>query len=127
MPAGRWLAGPPRRCDGGGPARPNARPRETRRSPSVPLAGRDLLSYSTAAISTFEVRSMKLRLAGRISLATLFGSLLPSPLFGQRGTDSLATLERARRLHRETPMIDTHNDLPEMIHNRAHGDLTKMD
>ena len=33
----------------------------------------------------------------------------PSP------ADTTALLEHARRLHREVPMIDTHNDLPEMI------------
>src|SRR5690349_3393052 len=41
--------------------------------------------------------------------------------------DTAALLEHARRLHREVPMIDTHNDLPEMIHGGAAGDLEKMD
>ena len=35
-------------------------------------------------------------------------------------------LERARALHRATPMIDTHNDLPEMLRGRVHNDLAKM-
>jgi membrane dipeptidase len=70
---------------------------------------------------------MKLSAAAVAFLATAFGSLIPAVVLGQRAPDSVATLERARRIHRETPMIDTHNDLPEMIHNRANGDLTKMD
>ena len=41
--------------------------------------------------------------------------------------DTASLLAHARRLHREVPMIDTHNDLPEMIHSRAHGDLDAMD
>ncbi len=36
-------------------------------------------------------------------------------------------LERARALHRAVPMIDTHNDLPEMLRERANNDLAKMD
>src|SRR5262245_25682302 len=70
---------------------------------------------------------MKLPAAAFVSLATALGWSVPGALLAQRATDSLATLERARRLHRETPMIDPHNDLPEMIHNRANGDLSKMD
>src|SRR5436190_2191537 len=42
-------------------------------------------------------------------------------------TDTASLLEHARRLHRVVPMIDTHNDLPEMIHSDAGGDLEKMD
>jgi membrane dipeptidase len=41
--------------------------------------------------------------------------------------DTASLLAHARRLHREVPMIDTHNDLPEMIHGGARGDLEKMD
>jgi membrane dipeptidase len=51
--------------------------------------------------------------------------LAPSMLPAQR--DSAALLERAKRLHREVPMIDTHNDLPDMILNGSGGDLKKMD
>ena len=29
-------------------------------------------------------------------------------------------------LHRAIPMIDAHNDLPEMLRQRAHNDLSKM-
>jgi len=61
-----------------------------------------------------------------LTLALLMSLAVPA-----RGTadqaDSLALLERARRLHREVPAIDTHNDLPTMIHSRAAGDLRKMD
>ncbi|MEO7965892.1 MAG: membrane dipeptidase, partial [Gemmatimonadaceae bacterium] len=42
-------------------------------------------------------------------------------------TDTATLLAHARRLHREVPMIDTHNDLPEMIHGSAHGDVDAMD
>ncbi len=48
----------------------------------------------------------------------------PATLVAQR--DSTALLERARRLHREVPAIDTHNDLPTMIHSEAGGDLARM-
>jgi len=36
-------------------------------------------------------------------------------------------LARARALHRAVPMIDTHNDLPEMIRERVQNDLAQMD
>src|SRR5262245_18621294 len=42
-------------------------------------------------------------------------------------TDTASLMAHVRRLHREVPMIDTHNDLPEMIHGRTQGDLEKMD
>ncbi len=35
-------------------------------------------------------------------------------------------LARAKALHRAIPMIDTHNDLPEMLRERANNDLSKM-
>ncbi|MFN8580826.1 MAG: dipeptidase [Gemmatimonadaceae bacterium] len=35
-------------------------------------------------------------------------------------------LERAKAIHRAVPMIDTHNDLPEMLRGRANNDLSKM-
>jgi membrane dipeptidase len=35
-------------------------------------------------------------------------------------------LARARALHRAVPMIDTHNDLPEMLRERAKNDLSRM-
>ena len=42
------------------------------------------------------------------------------------GQTADAYLERARAIHRAVPMIDTHNDLPEMLRGRAHNDLSKM-
>lgn len=36
-------------------------------------------------------------------------------------------LARAMALHRAAPMIDTHNDLPEMLRERAFNDLARMD
>jgi membrane dipeptidase len=36
-------------------------------------------------------------------------------------------LARAIALHRAVPMIDTHNDLPEMLRERAFNDLARMD
>ena len=36
-------------------------------------------------------------------------------------------LERARRLHAQTPMIDGHNDLPWEIREKAQGDLSRLD
>ena len=36
-------------------------------------------------------------------------------------------LSRAQALHRAMPMIDTHNDLPEMLRDRAFNDLARMD
>jgi len=36
-------------------------------------------------------------------------------------------LARAMVLHRAVPMIDTHNDLPEMLRERAFNDLARMD
>jgi len=36
-------------------------------------------------------------------------------------------LERALALHRASPMIDTHNDLPEVLRDRVQNDLARMD
>ncbi len=36
-------------------------------------------------------------------------------------------VDRAVALHRASPMIDTHNDLPEMLRDRVHNDLARMD
>lgn len=38
-----------------------------------------------------------------------------------------ALLTRALALHRRAPMIDTHNDLPTMLRERAQGDLDRLD
>ena len=44
---------------------------------------------------------------------------------GAQSTDPY--LARAMALHRAAPMIDTHNDLPEMLRERALNDFAKMD
>src|SRR4029453_17672705 len=47
---------------------------------------------------------------------------------GQRrpaAADTASLLEHARRLHREVAMIDTHNDLPAMIHGGAAAFIEK--
>ena len=38
-----------------------------------------------------------------------------------------ALLERARRLHQQTPMIDGHNDLPFEIREKAQSDIARLD
>lgn len=43
------------------------------------------------------------------------------------GPSADALLERARRLHREVPLVDGHNDLPWEIRQNAGGDLRRMD
>jgi membrane dipeptidase len=42
-------------------------------------------------------------------------------------SDSSRLLARARALHRATPMIDAHNDLPGLIRERAGNDLWRLD
>jgi membrane dipeptidase len=67
-----------------------------------------------------------LRTIGRLALPML-GLLLasgPSPLPAQ---DRDSFLPKARRLMREAPFIDTHNDLPEMIRLRGAYDLERYD
>lgn len=53
--------------------------------------------------------------------------ILSVPTVRAQTADTAALLAHARRLLKEVPLIDTHNDLPEMIHGRVAGDLTKMD
>ncbi|MSR01318.1 MAG: membrane dipeptidase [Gemmatimonadetes bacterium] len=48
---------------------------------------------------------------------------LCQPALAQSADRNLA---RAKALHRAIPMIDTHNDLPEMLRERADNDLAKM-
>jgi membrane dipeptidase len=57
-------------------------------------------------------------------LTTLVALCLCQPAAAQSADSYLA---RAKALHRAVPMIDTHNDLPEMIRGRAHNDLGLMD
>lgn len=42
-------------------------------------------------------------------------------------TASTALLERARALHRQTPLIDGHNDYPWEVREKAQGDLDRLD
>jgi membrane dipeptidase len=56
-------------------------------------------------------------------LTTLVALCLCQPAAAQSADPYLA---RAKALHRAVPMIDTHNDLPEMIRGRAHNDLGLM-
>jgi membrane dipeptidase len=60
----------------------------------------------------------------RILPALLTLALVSAPLVAQ--SDSIALLRRARALHRATPMIDTHNDLPSAIRDKTMYDLTRM-
>ncbi len=55
-------------------------------------------------------------------------TIAASPTLMPAQQPDLATyLARARRIMREAPFIDTHNDLPEMLAMRAGGDFKKMD
>ncbi len=56
-----------------------------------------------------------------LTVVLLFG--LCPPVLAQSADRYLA---RAKALHRAIPMIDTHNDLPGMLRERAHNDLAKM-
>ncbi|MGE5837487.1 MAG: membrane dipeptidase [Acidobacteriota bacterium] len=61
----------------------------------------------------------------RLTLLALMFLLLPLVVFSQQTSDPLQ--ERARRLLRETPIIDGHNDYPWEVRQRAQGDLSKLD
>jgi membrane dipeptidase len=62
----------------------------------------------------------------RALVAVLIAGPLLSVVAGQRPAAD-ADLERARRLLREVPVIDGHNDYPWEVRERAKGDLTKLD
>src|SRR5688572_17366858 len=62
----------------------------------------------------------------RFSLLVLTAVVLPLVVFsGQTPSDPL--VERARRLLRDTPLIDGHNDYPWEVRQKAQGDLSKLD
>jgi membrane dipeptidase len=61
----------------------------------------------------------------RLTLLALMFLCLPLVVFSQQSADPLQ--ERARRLLRETPIIDGHNDYPWEVRQRAQGDLSKLD
>jgi membrane dipeptidase len=51
---------------------------------------------------------------------------LAAPLLGIRA-QSDPLLERAKRLLREVPIVDGHNDYPMVVREKANGDLAKLD
>ena len=53
--------------------------------------------------------------------------LLLSPLMIQSQPADAVLLERARALHKRTPLIDGHNDFPMVLRERAERDLDKLD
>jgi membrane dipeptidase len=57
-------------------------------------------------------------------LATILALSVSHSVAAQSNDEYLA---RAKALHQAVPMIDTHNDLAEMIRERAHNDLAQMD
>ena len=61
----------------------------------------------------------------RLSLFALTVFVFPLVVFSQQPSDPL--LDRARRLLRDTPVFDGHNDYPWEVRQRAQGDITKLD
>ena len=62
----------------------------------------------------------------RLPLLAVVVFAIALPLRAQQ-PDSARLLARARAIHRATPMVDTHNDLPSAIHDRAQDDVTRLD
>jgi len=60
---------------------------------------------------------------GRVALVVLF--LAPMTMSQTQGDTAL--LERARALHKQTPLIDGHNDYPWALRENAQRDLDKLD
>ncbi len=67
------------------------------------------------------------RLLAVVLLALAAGAVPPGT--GSLGAQApaAALLERARRLHRQVPLIDGHNDYPWQVRQKAQGDLAKLD
>ena len=62
----------------------------------------------------------------RMTLLALAAVILPLVVLAQpQSSDPL--VERARRLLRDTPIFDGHNDYPWEVRQRAQGDITKLD
>jgi membrane dipeptidase len=60
--------------------------------------------------------------------ALVFACTLPAVAAAQSAPPpDAALLERARRIHRDAPVIDGHNDLPWVIRQEAGSDLRRMD
>jgi membrane dipeptidase len=53
--------------------------------------------------------------------------LLPITTLGSQQGSTAALLERARALHRQTPLIDGHNDYPWALREKAQRDLQRLD
>ena len=64
----------------------------------------------------------RIRLIVAASAAVIVVLLLPS-IFHAQGDP----LERARALHRQSPMIDTHNDYPWVVRDKGGRDLARLD
>jgi membrane dipeptidase len=62
----------------------------------------------------------------RLSLFALTVFILPLVVVSQQ-QPSDPLLDRARRLLRDTPVFDGHNDYPWEVRQRAQGDITKLD
>jgi membrane dipeptidase len=62
----------------------------------------------------------------RLTLVTLAAALIPFVAVSN-ATQADPMLERARRLLRETPIIDGHNDYPWAVREKTAGDLAKLD
>lgn len=58
--------------------------------------------------------------------ALVLSSAAPDSLAAQASADD-ALLQEARRIHRQTPLIDGHNDLPWEIREKAGGSVSAMD
>jgi membrane dipeptidase len=67
---------------------------------------------------------------GQAGILTAVGLFSPALLRAKRPTGAQTVspelLERARTLLQEAPLIDTHNDLPTMLLETAHGDVAKF-
>jgi membrane dipeptidase len=63
----------------------------------------------------------------RRPLVSVIIILLLPLAFSPAGAQVDSTLERAKRLLREVPVIDGHNDYPMVVREKANGDLDKFD
>ncbi|HUL71585.1 MAG TPA: dipeptidase [Vicinamibacterales bacterium] len=63
----------------------------------------------------------------RVSIAVLLlaSGCLSTVIMSAQPVDKM--LERAKRLLRDTPVIDGHNDYPMAVHDKAQGDVDKLD
>ncbi len=62
-----------------------------------------------------------------VILALTIMGALPVVSAQAQQKDLASFLPRARQLMKEAPFIDSHNDLPEMLAMKAHGDFSRMD